>query len=138
MILRPDDRQVPLCDGVGEDRPRRFQGVDGLPDMRGDRVRDGIPLVASTAGRIALTRLAMCGGGVAPAASVSTVALTAPQRSCPSTTMSGELNLDIFWLKDSSLDDPDTLPPPDEIAAEIAESLEAALARFRSVASRLA
>jgi len=49
-----------------------------------------------------------------------------------------ELNLDIFWLKDSSQEDPDSLPPPDEIAAEIAESLEAALTRFRSVAARLA
>lgn len=47
-------------------------------------------------------------------------------------------NLDIFWLKDASQDDPDSLPPPEEIAAEIAESLEAALARFRAVAARLA
>jgi type I restriction enzyme M protein len=47
------------------------------------------------------------------------------------------LNLDIFWLKDASLDDPDSLPPPDEIAAEIVESLEAALERFRSVTARL-
>ena len=49
-----------------------------------------------------------------------------------------KLNLDIFWLKDSSLDDPDSLPPPDEIAAEIVESLEAALERFRKVAASLA
>ena len=49
-----------------------------------------------------------------------------------------KLNLDIFWLKDSSLEDPDSLPPPDEIAAEIVESLEAALQRFRSVANKLA
>jgi type I restriction enzyme M protein len=48
-----------------------------------------------------------------------------------------KLNLDIFWLKDASQEDPDSLPPPDEIAAEIAESLEAALARFRAVAARL-
>src|SRR5216683_2140111 len=48
-----------------------------------------------------------------------------------------KLNLDIFWLKDASQEDPDSLPPPDEIAAEIAESLEAALAHFRSVAARL-
>jgi type I restriction enzyme M protein len=48
-----------------------------------------------------------------------------------------KLNLDIFWLKDNSLEDPDTLPPPAEIAAEIAESLEAALERFRAVAARL-
>ncbi|MDE2229381.1 MAG: SAM-dependent DNA methyltransferase [Alphaproteobacteria bacterium] len=48
-----------------------------------------------------------------------------------------KLNLDIFWLKDSSLDDGENLPPPDEIAAEIVENLEAALERFRSVAGRL-
>ncbi len=34
-----------------------------------------------------------------------------------------KVNLDIFWLKDSTLDDPDLLPPPDEVAAEIVESL---------------
>ena len=48
-----------------------------------------------------------------------------------------KINLDIFWLKDDTLDDPDLLPPPDEIAAEIVESLEAALERFRKVAARL-
>lgn len=46
-------------------------------------------------------------------------------------------NLDIFWLKDDSLDDPDLLASPDEIAAEIVESLEAALDRFRKVAASL-
>ena len=35
------------------------------------------------------------------------------------------------------VDDRDSLPPPDEIAGEIAESLEAALQRFRSVVARL-
>jgi len=48
-----------------------------------------------------------------------------------------KINLDIFWLKDDTLDDPDLLPPPDEIAAEIVESLEAALDRFRKVALSL-
>lgn len=48
-----------------------------------------------------------------------------------------KINLDIFWLKDDSLDDPDLLPPPDEIAAEIVESLETALERFRKVAANL-
>lgn len=48
-----------------------------------------------------------------------------------------KLNLDIFWLKDDSLDDIDSLPPPDEIAAEIVENLEAALEQFRAVASEL-
>lgn len=48
-----------------------------------------------------------------------------------------KLNLDIFWLRDDSLDDPNLLPPPDEVAAEIVESLETALERFRSVAAAL-
>lgn len=45
-----------------------------------------------------------------------------------------KVNLDIFWLKDDTLDDPDLLPPPDEIAAEIVENLEMALEKFRGVA----
>ncbi|MGA7674295.1 MAG: class I SAM-dependent DNA methyltransferase [Rhizomicrobium sp.] len=46
-------------------------------------------------------------------------------------------NLDIFWLKDDSLEDPANLPPPDIIAAEIIENLEAALEQFRGVAEEL-
>ena len=49
-----------------------------------------------------------------------------------------KLNLDIFWLKDESLDDVDSLPPPAEIAAEIVENLQAALEAFQSVAEELA
>ena len=49
-----------------------------------------------------------------------------------------KLNLDIFWLKDAGHVDPDSLPPPDEVAAEIVESLELALEKFRSVAASLA
>lgn len=49
-----------------------------------------------------------------------------------------KLNLDIFWLKDDGHVDPDSLPPPDEVAAEIVENLEAALERFRKVAEALA
>jgi type I restriction enzyme M protein len=48
-----------------------------------------------------------------------------------------KLNLDIFWLKDDSLEDVDSLPAPDLIAAEIVENLEAALEQFRSVAEEL-
>jgi type I restriction enzyme M protein len=47
------------------------------------------------------------------------------------------LNLDIFWLKDESLEDTSNLPPPDVIAAEIVENLEAALKQFREVAAAL-
>lgn len=48
-----------------------------------------------------------------------------------------KLNLDIFWLKDGSLEDIDSLPAPDVIAAEIVENLEAALEQFRAVAEEL-
>jgi type I restriction enzyme M protein len=48
-----------------------------------------------------------------------------------------KVNLDISWIKDHTLDDPDLLPPPDEVAAEIVESLQTALDRFRSVAKSL-
>jgi type I restriction enzyme M protein len=47
------------------------------------------------------------------------------------------LNLDIFWLKDERLEDTSNLPPPDIIAAEIVENLEAALTQFRQVAAAL-
>jgi type I restriction enzyme M protein len=52
-------------------------------------------------------------------------------------TKRDRLNLDIFWLKDASLEDSDNLPAPDVIAAEIVENLEAALAQFRQVATAL-
>ncbi|MBK7360833.1 MAG: SAM-dependent DNA methyltransferase [Micavibrio sp.] len=48
-----------------------------------------------------------------------------------------KLNLDIFWLKDDSLEDIDSLPAPDVIAAEIVENLEAALEQFKAVAEEL-
>lgn len=43
-------------------------------------------------------------------------------------------SLDIFWLKDDSLDNLDDLPPPDVLQQEIIDHLEAALASFRDVA----
>lgn len=49
-----------------------------------------------------------------------------------------KLNLDISWLKDDGHIDPDDLPPPDEVAAEIVENLELALEKFRKVAAVLA
>lgn len=48
-----------------------------------------------------------------------------------------KLNLDIFWLKDESLDDVDGLPPPELIAAGIVENLQAALEAFQAVADEL-
>ncbi len=44
-------------------------------------------------------------------------------------------SLDIFWLRDESLADSDNLPPPDEIAQDIVQDLEAALAQFRLIAA---
>ena len=43
-------------------------------------------------------------------------------------------SLDIFWLRDESLSDTENLPPPDVIAQEIVEDLEAALEQFREIA----
>lgn len=47
-------------------------------------------------------------------------------------------NLDILWLKDDSLEDSENLPAPALLAAEIVESLEAALVEFRAVEEALA
>ncbi|MET0218962.1 MAG: hypothetical protein ABW205_13685 [Burkholderiales bacterium] len=46
-------------------------------------------------------------------------------------------SLDIFWLKDDSLADSDNLPPPEVLAQEIVEDLEAALEQFRLIAGDL-
>lgn len=48
-----------------------------------------------------------------------------------------KLSLDLFWIKDQSLTDVDSLPAPDILAAEIADELEAALAQFTKIAARL-
>ncbi len=46
-------------------------------------------------------------------------------------------NLDIFWLRDESLEDTDNLPAPGVIAAEIVEDLQSALAEFTELAESL-
>ena len=46
-------------------------------------------------------------------------------------------NLDIFWLKDESLEDSANLPDPGVLALEITEDLEAALAQFAEIAADL-
>ncbi len=48
-----------------------------------------------------------------------------------------KVNLDIFWLKDETLEDSANLPDPDVIAAEIAEDLQAALDQFAQIATDL-
>ena len=46
-------------------------------------------------------------------------------------------NLDIFWLKDESLEDTENLPAPEVLAAEIAENLESALEQFNNIVEEL-
>lgn len=46
-------------------------------------------------------------------------------------------SLDLFWLKDDSLDNLDDLPPPEVLQQEIIDHLEAALAAFGDVAAGL-
>jgi type I restriction enzyme M protein len=46
-------------------------------------------------------------------------------------------SLDIFWLKDESLEDSENLPEPEVLAAEIVESLETALQEFRAIYEEL-
>ena len=48
-----------------------------------------------------------------------------------------KVSLDITWLRDESLEDMDNLPPPEVIAQEIVEDLEAALAEFAAIAQSL-
>jgi type I restriction enzyme M protein len=52
-------------------------------------------------------------------------------------TKRDKLNLDIFWLKDESLEESANLPPPDVIATEIVKDLQAALAQFAEIAADL-
>jgi type I restriction enzyme M protein len=46
-------------------------------------------------------------------------------------------SLDIFWLKDKSLEDSENLPDPGILAQEIVEDFEAALEQFREIAENL-
>ena len=46
-------------------------------------------------------------------------------------------NLDIFWLRDESMEDSASLPPPDVIAEEILEDLRAALEQLEEIAGDL-
>ncbi len=48
-----------------------------------------------------------------------------------------KINLDIFWLRDESLESTDNLLPPDVLAREIIEDVEAALEQFRAIAGDL-
>lgn len=52
-------------------------------------------------------------------------------------TSRDKANLDIFWLRDESLEGSEDLQPPNVIAAEIAENLEAALEQFAEIHEEL-
>jgi len=44
-----------------------------------------------------------------------------------------KVSLDIFWLKDESLEDSENLPDPDLLAGDTVENLESALEQFGSI-----
>ncbi|MBI5840085.1 MAG: SAM-dependent DNA methyltransferase [Chloroflexi bacterium] len=48
-----------------------------------------------------------------------------------------KVNLDIFWLRDESLEDSANLPDPNVLAAEIVEDLRSALTQFESIEEEL-
>ena len=48
-----------------------------------------------------------------------------------------KVSLDIFWVKDESLEDSANLPAPEVIAAEIAEDLRTALEQFELISVEL-
>ena len=52
-------------------------------------------------------------------------------------TKRDKMNLDIFWLKDKSLEDAEDLPEPDILAQEIADDLQTALDQFTAIAEGL-
>ena len=48
-----------------------------------------------------------------------------------------KVSLDIFWLRDQSMEDSANLPPPEQIAEEIVEDLRAALEQMEEIAADL-
>lgn len=48
-----------------------------------------------------------------------------------------KFNLDIFWLRDESLEDSANLPEPDVLAVEIVEDLRAALDQFAAIVEEI-
>ncbi len=46
-------------------------------------------------------------------------------------------NLDIFWLRDENLDDPDDLPEPEDLVSEAVTQLETALDALNELAAQL-
>lgn len=50
----------------------------------------------------------------------------------------GKVNLDIRWLKDDSIEDPDNLPSPKELAQEIYQDLQSAMESIKNICEELA
>ena len=48
-----------------------------------------------------------------------------------------KLSLDLFWIKDRSLTDTDSLPAPGILATELADDLETILEQFIKIAAKL-
>ena len=48
-----------------------------------------------------------------------------------------KLSLDLFWIKDESVEDSDSLPDPDILAQEIVDDLQDALDQFVAIAEKL-
>jgi type I restriction enzyme M protein len=48
-----------------------------------------------------------------------------------------KVNLDIFWLRDKSLEESEDLPEPEVLAQEIADDLQAALEQFTVIVAEL-
>jgi hypothetical protein len=48
-----------------------------------------------------------------------------------------KLSLDLFWIKDQSVEDSSTLPDPEELGQEIVDDLEDALEQFTAIEGAL-
>ena len=48
-----------------------------------------------------------------------------------------KLSLDLFWIKDESVEDSDSLPDPEILAQEIVDDLQDALDQFAGIAAKL-
>ena len=53
--------------------------------------------------------------------------------SCDELMQRDKVSLDMFWLRDESLEDTENLPEPDELAEDIAANLAAALEQFQDI-----
>lgn len=56
---------------------------------------------------------------------------------CEEIVQRDKVSLDIFWIKDDSIEDSANLPDPDKLAEDIVENLEDALEQFRNITKEL-